>query len=259
MKIYKLSDEISENQEKLKITEIRQGAKNLNQVNVFINNKYAFSLDVAQVVDLGVKVGRFISQKELKEFKKASEFGKCYQRALEWVLMRPRSERELRDYLKRQKAQRVMKERKQDWERARVMTGMAREENGEKPSRKKNSKAEEKIEYNFEELIVEKLLAKGYVNDLNFARYYVENRFIKKGISKKRLRVELLKKGISKEIVEEVVSARDDEEEVRKMLVRKKSKYDDQKMIMYLVRQGFSYELVQRVMSELKEMSKFED
>ena len=133
MKIYKLSDEISENQEKLKITEIRQGAKNLNQVNVFINNKYAFSLDVAQVVDLGVKVGRFISQKELKEFKKASEFGKCYQRALEWVLMRPRSERELRDYLKRQKAQRAMKERKQEWERARAMTGMAREENGEKP------------------------------------------------------------------------------------------------------------------------------
>ena len=84
---------------KFVITNLKQGVKNPNRVNVFVNSKYALSLDVAQVVDLGVKVGLEISEDELEEFKKASEYGKLYQRTLEWVLVRPRSVRETRDYL----------------------------------------------------------------------------------------------------------------------------------------------------------------
>ena len=83
----------------LRITDIRQGVKNPNRVNVFVNGKYAFSLDIAQVVDLKIKVGLEISEEKLEDYKKASEFGKLYQRALEWVLMRPRSEKEVYDYL----------------------------------------------------------------------------------------------------------------------------------------------------------------
>ena len=83
------------------ITNLKQGVNNPNRVNVFVNSKYALSLDVAQVVDLGVKVGLEISEDELEEFKKASEYGKLYQRTLEWVLVRPRSVRETRDYLQR--------------------------------------------------------------------------------------------------------------------------------------------------------------
>ena len=75
----------------LKITDLKQGVKNPNRVNVFVDGKYSFSLDVAQVVDFGVKVGRVLSETELEEMKRASEFGKAYQRALEWVLVRPRS------------------------------------------------------------------------------------------------------------------------------------------------------------------------
>ena len=81
------------------ITNIKQGVKNPNRVNVFVDGKYAFSLDVAQVVDLKIKAGREISAEELARFKEASEYGKAYQRALEWVLVRPRSVGELRDYL----------------------------------------------------------------------------------------------------------------------------------------------------------------
>ena len=84
---------------KAKITDLKQGVKNQNRVNVFVDGKYSFSLDIAQVVDLGVKVGKLVTPEELEELKKASEFGKLYQRALEWVLVRPRSERETNDYL----------------------------------------------------------------------------------------------------------------------------------------------------------------
>ena len=119
MEIYKLKDEIPEGRKvrknvavgdgevfdgvgsgpELVITNLKQGVKNPNRVNVFINGKFAFSLDVAQVVDLKLKIGLVVSEEQLAEYKKASEFGKLYQRALEWALMRPRSEREIHDYL----------------------------------------------------------------------------------------------------------------------------------------------------------------
>ena len=73
---------------------------------------------------------------------------------------------------------------------------------------------------------------------------------MKKGVSKKRLRMELIKKGVTKEIVEEVLDGRNDEEEIKKMIAKKRAKYDDEKLIGYLCRQGFSYDLVQRMVQE---------
>ena len=72
----------------------------------------------------------------------------------------------------------------------------------------------ENTPYDFDDLIVQRLCEKGYVDDEKFAEYYVENRFVKKGISKKRLKMELMKKGISQDIIEEVLDGRDDEEEI---------------------------------------------
>ena len=83
------------------ITDIRQVVKNPERVNVFVDDAFSFSLDVSQVVDFKLKVGMEISEEQLAEYKNASEFGKLYQRALEWVLVRPRSEKEVNDYLMR--------------------------------------------------------------------------------------------------------------------------------------------------------------
>lgn len=189
------------------ITNLKQGVKNPNRVNVFVDGKYAFSLDVAQVVDFKLKVDLEISEEDLAELKKASEFGKLYQRALEWVLTRPRSEKETRDYL----IKKIY---------------------------------EKKLDKNYIDLIIERLKTKKYLDDEKFAEWYVENRFVKKGISRKRLKTELIKKGIKKEIVEQVVNFRNDEEEIQKIIERKRKKYDDEKLINYLFRQGFDYQLV---------------
>ncbi len=88
------------------------------------------------------------------------------------------------------------------------------------------------------------------MDDQKFAQYYVENRFVKKGISRKRLRMELVKKGISKEIIDEVLDNRNDEEEILKIIAKKRAKYDDDKLIQYLCRQGFSYQLAQSLVHE---------
>lgn len=196
-----------------KITDLKQGVRNPDRVNVYVDGKFLFSLDVSQVVDLGVKVGLEISEDELTEFKRASEFGKLYQRALEWVLMRPHSEKECRDYLRR-----------------RIF--------------------ERKLDKNYIDKIVEKLNDKRYLDDCRFAEWYVENRFSKKGVSTKRLKMELLKKGVSKDIIEQVLkdSSRNDREELEKMITKKRFRYpDDEKLTAYLVRQGFPYDLVREL------------
>ena len=270
MEIYKLGDEIPEknsvnltkkhkrdimqvealrsagvSDDELKITDIKQAVRNENRVNIYVNGKYAFSLDVAQVIDMGVKIGRVISEEELADYKKASEFGKAYQMALEWVLMRPRSVRELKDYLKRREIQGEAKERKKDWERDREIADLiARGENVDaKRLEKRAERTKNRVRYDFKDLILERLVERGYVDDTKFARYYVENRFVKKGVSHKRLKMELMKKGISQEIIDEVLGERNDEEEILKIIAKKRAKYTDDKLVTYLCRQGFSYDL----------------
>lgn len=200
---------------KYKITNLKQGVKNPNRVNIFVDDKFSFSLDVSQVVDLKIKVGQEISEDKLEEFKKASEFGKLYQRALEWVLMRPRSERETRDYLYKKIY-------------------------------------DKKLNKNYINEIINRLQSKNYLDDLKFAEWYVENRFVKKGISKKRLKMELLRKGVSMGIIDEVLDLRNDEEEIKKIIIKKRNKYDDDKLINYLCRQGFSYQQVHNLVHDFE-------
>ena len=243
MDIYKLKDfevqACGENEDNvLKITNMKQGVKNPNRVNVFVNDKYAFSLDVVQVVDLGVKVGQKISEERLAELKNASEFGKLYQRTLEWVLVRPRSVRETRDYL-----QRKLREASSGTASRRpVFTGGARLRSRQQPPKDPSEASPE-----FSDGIISRLCEKGYLDDERFAEWYVENRFVKKGISKKRLKMELVKKGVASDIVEEVLTKRNDEEELLKIIAKKRNKYDDEKLINYLCRQGFEFQLVQNL------------
>lgn len=221
MDIYKLSDNVSVKKTgedfgaELVISNLKQAVKNPERVNVFVNEKYEFSLTVAQVVEFKIKVGQVISAEELAEYKKQSEYGKLYQRTLEWVLVRPRSERETSDYL------------------FKIIF-------------------EKKLDKNYINQIIEKLKNKKYLDDSEFARWYVENRFVKKGVSKKRLQMELMKKGVSREIIEKVLkeSGRDEKEEILKIIAKKRAKYDDDKLIQYLARQGFSYELARDLVLE---------
>ncbi len=201
--------------ETCKVTGLKQGVRDENRVNVYINGKFAFSLTVAQIVNFHIKVGDEISAEKLAEYKKASECGKLYQRALEWAILRPRSKKELYDYL----CKKIY---------------------------------EKKIDKKYIDEIIQELEVKKYVDDSKFAEYYVENRFVKKGVSAKRLRMELAKKGVAKEIIEEAVSGseRSDEEEIKKIIEKKHNKMDAEKLVAYLCRQGFSFSLSRELVSQ---------
>ena len=113
--------------------------------------------------------------------------------------------------------------------------------------KKRVERAGQRERYDFDDLIVQRLCKKGYVDDERFAEYYVENRFVKKGASRKRLRMELVKKGVEQGVVDSVLGKRDDTEEILKMIAKKRAKYDDDKLTQYLCRQGFDYQLVRNL------------
>ncbi len=216
----------------MKITSISAQVRNPERVNVSIDGKYRFSLDISQVVDLGVKVGREVSEGELAELEQESAFGKLYSRALEYCLMRPHSVREVRDYLYRKTLTTKYKDRK----------GEVREKQGYSPA--------------LSARVLEKLQHKGYVEDEHFARWWVESRNLAKGTSLRKLAVELRAKGVTAEIVETVLgeTSRTDDDELTKMIAKKRSKYaDDQKLMQYLARQGFGYDDIKRALASFDE------
>ncbi len=264
----------------MEITNLKIGVKDSNRINVFLDGKFAFSLTLAQVSDFGLKVGKKLSEDDVKEIESASSFGKLFQRSLEYALSRPHSEKEIRDYLKRKKMKREIEQKKYDSFILRLETDPEyREKIKEIRSnvREKNKKLAEKDfteDNRFEyigraktglptkpgaaisdediEAVVSKLIDMRIIDDENFARYFVANRNQIKGASEKKLRLELKNKGVADSIISEIFAGdefgekiRDDKVEIMKMIEKKRRRgYDDAKLTQYLARQGFSYDLI---------------
>lgn len=207
----------------MKITSISAQTKNPDRVNVSVDGKYRFSLDISQVVDLGIKVGKEYTESELSELENESQFGKLYARALEYCLMRPHSSREVHDYLWRRTKATKYKSR----------TGEIKEREG--------------VSQETVERIFNRLVEREYVNDETFARWWIENRNVRKGTSLRKLEAELRAKGVDPKIIADELqeSPRQDEDELQKVIAKKQNRYDDpQKFKQYLMRQGFSYDAI---------------
>lgn len=214
----------------MKITDISIQARNPDRVNVSVDGKYRFSLDIMQVTELGIKVGNDYTEEELAELENESQFGKLYARALEYTLMRPHSAKETRDYLWRKTRPTKVRVKQ---------TNQLREKAG--------------VSQVIADRVYDRLVQRGHINDANFARYWVENRQQRRGISTRKLIAELRAKGVDQSIITEVMqnSPREEKDEIRKVLAKKRHRYDDeQKLIAYLMRQGFSYEVIKDALSD---------
>lgn len=209
----------------MKITALKIQARDKDRVNVFVDGKYSFSLDITQVAELGIKTGAEYTDDELRELENESQFGKLYTRTLEYVLIRPRSQREVRDYLYR-------KTRDTPTKQGGVKKGVSKE---------------------LTERVFDRLSAKGYIDDEKFARFWIENRNVRKGTSFRKLKAELAAKGVGSELADAQLGQSDRQEldELRKVAAKKAARYDDpQKLMAYLLRQGFRYDDIRQVLEE---------
>ena len=201
----------------MKISAITIQARDKNRVNVSVDGKYRLSLDVFQLGDLGIKMGKEYTEAEIIALEEESQFGKLYTRALEYCLMRPHSQKELRDYLYRKTRDTPMK------------TGGMRKG----------------VSVQLTERVFDHLDLKGYISDEKFASFWIENRNLRKGSSKRKLSAELSAKGVDRQIIDKYLleTERDDSTELQKIITKKQPRYtDNQKFMSYLARQGFSYD-----------------
>lgn len=213
----------------MKITAITAQVKDPNRVNVLVEGKYRFSLDIFQVGELGLKVGKDYSEAELVSLEEESIFGRLYARALEYTMLRPHSAKEVRDYLWRKTLTTKSRNRK---------TGEWKERLG--------------VSQEVTERVFTRLVDKGYVNDEKFARFWVDNRKQRTGTSFRKLRAELLAKGVAGDIITETLqsSDRDEKNELQKVIEKKAGRYADrEKLMKYLIGLGFSYDEVKDALS----------
>jgi len=111
---------------------------------------------------------------------------------------------------------------------------------------------------------------KGYINDVVFAKNYISHKTRLNNFGKRRIVIELLKKGVGKDDIMTAYQQAEENDETRdeaaaatralaKRLARKdyaaikKDPKEMQKLMGYLVRRGFSYDVVKEVLKNYED------
>ena len=82
------------------VTSIRPQKKR-KRFNIYLDGEFAFGVSDKILVKAGLAVNGRISEKEIEKLKKQDQQGGLYDQALRFLSYRPRSEKEVRDYLQK--------------------------------------------------------------------------------------------------------------------------------------------------------------
>lgn len=193
-----------------KITALSPQKKTSGRLNLFLDGKFAFGLSQDLACQLKLTVGQELSDQKINEIKNQDQEEKFIASAYRYLSYRPRSEKEVVDYLGRK---------------------------GAKPGEVNR--------------VVSRLKKEGYLDDQEFARWWVDQRQQFRPRSRYFLKSELAKKGIGAEITKEVLRDVDEQALVEEIILKKKAQMVDlepvkarKKLIGYLSRRGFSWEKI---------------
>lgn len=215
------------------VTAIEPQKRNKNRFNVFIDGQFSFGITTQLLVSSGLKAGEKISEDDIKRITSEDTKGRLVDDALRFLQIRPRSQKEIVDLLIRK----ITKRNGVNWEQA------------------KDSPLIENV--------LVKLKKYKYINDLEFARWWVEARTGSKPRGVRQIRLELLKKGIDKDLIDKVIKKLPNQELLaRKALEKKIRKWRDleniefkKKVFNYLLSRGFEVSTVKQVIANLSAKS----
>lgn len=207
------------------ITSIEPQKKKAGRFSIFLDGKFAFGIGEAAFVEFNFKKGAKLTEDQIDKILKREELSKLQDTAIRFLNYRPRSEKELADHLTKKIA---LKE-------------------GIKFNDAKNSP--------MISTIVAKMKKYKFINDLEFAKWFVESRIRSHQKGLIVIAQELKQKGIDKDIVETVLKKVGDEKELAKKAVSKKikrwqklSEIDFKKKIyQFLLSRGFGYDIAKEL------------
>jgi len=207
-----------------KITRLVAQKKNPNRVSVYLDGAYAFGVHGMLIADFRLSIGRVLTEAERRKLAEADAVLRAKAVALNYIAYRPRTEREVRRKL-----------------------------------------AEKGFSDDFIAPVIERLYALGYLDDAAYARNYAHARYANKGYGPQRIRTELLRRGVNRALVDATVdelTATSDPLEAARSYAEKRwqrlagetdSRKRLKKLSDFLVRRGFTYDTVRRVLAELTE------
>ncbi|HET9850170.1 MAG TPA: RecX family transcriptional regulator [Candidatus Saccharimonadales bacterium] len=200
----------------MRITSITRQVKNPERVNIFLAGKYSFSLSLDELIRERLKKDQELTEAELKKLKKISADGKLRSRSLEWLLGRPHSTREFKDYLRKKQVEAELTESLID-------------------------------EFTTKGYLDDEKFAQWFT-DLR-QRKYKSRRAIKAELAGKGISGELAEQVLSQ-------SNANEEEAIKEIIAKKSksSRYRDDslRLMKYLTSQGFNYSLVKKCLAEHK-------
>ena len=108
------------------------------------------------------------------------------------------------------------------------------------------------------ERVIARLYDRGYLNDPVFARAFVRSRRSTRKYSRRRIERDLVNKGISRRIIQQVLDEEagmaDDNDALANLVAKKYHRYDDiNKLKAYLARTGFRYDDINRAIKQYHE------
>lgn len=198
-----------------------------NRVNIYLNEEYSFTVEKNLIADFKLYIGKEITDEMFIDLQRGDLKLRLLRKASEKIGRRAHSVFEIKQYLK----QALFK-------------------------LKVKLKLEVENESEIYDFIINQLTDLNYLNDTEFASWFVEIKKEKK--SKFEIKKQLMQKGVHRSIVDKVLSYEDEGEvELIKKLSEKKlrllrSKYQDerivkQKNIEFLMRKGFKYDEIKKI------------
>ncbi|MCA9387184.1 RecX family transcriptional regulator [Candidatus Dojkabacteria bacterium] len=197
----------------MQITSIIQQKRNEDNVNLFLDNKFWCSISKDTLLEFQIHKGKNITSEIKSEIEQLSKENFIKEKALKYIFIRPRSRKELSDYLIYKK----------------------------------------ELDESSVNSVLNTLEQKGTVNDSEFAKWFVSQRLISNKYGEQRIRSDLIKKGIAKSIIDKSIKElvnKDDQQEKIKELIKKFEKEiketdeykKKQKIVQRLLSRGFLYE-----------------
>lgn len=213
----------------LQITAIEPQKKIKGRLNLFINGQFAAGVSQLTALEYNLQVGKNLAQKELARIILKEEITKLTDKVLRFLAVRPRSEKEVIDYLVK------------------------------KIAKTQNVKINQAKDSLLIAPIITKLKKYQYLNDRQFAKWWISSRERSNPKGALVLKAELIQKGIAKDIIESVLSNLPDQFATAKKLIQKKSKLWQKlsplefkrKIYQYLASRGFDYETIRRIVAFL--------
>ena len=211
------------------VTKLTQQKNNPHRFNLFIDDEFYCGVDEELLITFGLAKGVEFTPERLQEIFNKSELNKLFMRSLDFLSIRPRSIREVRDYLYKKLGKYDLGDTEADPELA---------------ARSLDS-------------IIARLENLNYVNDYDFAVWWIEQRT--ESVSPKgkmAVLAELAKKGVNRDIIDKAWSEKgvDELEGIKAQFNKVKGRYDvedpkgKQKLIRYLQNKGFRWEHIQTVL-----------